>query len=198
MSMQNNLTPQVISNWLAKALSEVPEPKLLGKPNDEVYLKKIIKHSALKSSSVSATLALPGGVLGYLSMIPDMAVVWQIQSQLISNIAAAYGKHSLVTREQMLWCMFRQIGVGALKEVIVQQGSQYIVKQIGPKLKKQILEKIGYNVLKASGGKAFSRIVPLVGTVSAGALTYYDTWRVGKNAMEFYSRDVILLPEHSE
>lgn len=193
--MQKKLSPHTFANWLAKAISEVPEPKLIGKPNDEVYLKKIIKHSALKSSSVSASLALPGGLWGYVSMIPDMAVVWQIQSQLISNIAAAHGKHHLVTREQMLWCMFRQIGVGALKEVIVQQGSQYIVKQMGPKLKKQILEKIGYNVLKASGGKAFGRIVPLVGTVSAGALTYYDTWRVGKNAMEFYSRDVILLPE---
>lgn len=192
--MAKKISTEAVTNWIVQSIAKIPEPKINDIPSDEVYIKKLIKHSALKSSSVSAVLSIPGGVAGILSVLPDMAAVWRLQSQMVSNIAAAYGKHSQVNSNQMLWCLFRQFGVGVLKEVVVQKGSNYLIRQIGPKVKQQILQTVGQNIVKAQGTKIFSKAIPLVGSVSAGALTYYDTWRVGKNAMEFYSKELIPLP----
>lgn len=184
-----------VSDWIARIISEIPEPRLEGKPSEEIYVRKIIKNSALKSSSVSAALAIPGGVMGFVSVLPDIATVWRIQSQMISDIAAAHGKSSLVTREQMLWCMFRQVAVGLMKEYIVQEGTKFVVKKGSEQALKGILGKVAHGVVKTQGAKSLSKVVPVLGSVSAGALTYYDTWRVGKNAHELYSRQIILLPE---
>ncbi len=192
---KKNLATQSVSGLLTQVISQVPEPRLSGSPSDEDYIRKLIKHSALKSSSVSAALAVPGGVVGLVSALPDIAMVWRIQSQLISNIAAAHGKSAQVTREQMLWCMFRQMAVGVMKEVIVQQGSQYLVRTMSDKALKSILGKVGHGIVRSQGSRAMGKVVPLLGSVSAGALTYYDTWRVGRNAHRLYSGELILLPE---
>lgn len=189
---------QQISNWLTQIVSEVPEPRLTGNPSEEAYVRQMIKHSAWKSSTVSAALAIPGGVTGLISALPDMAMVWRIQSQLISNIAAAHGKSTLVTREQMMWCMFRQFAVGMLKEVIVQQGSQFLVKRASDKVVKSVVGKIGQGVVRAQSTRLVGKVVPVLGSVSAGALTYYDTMRVGRNANRLYSSEVILLPPANE
>ncbi len=199
-TMKKKKTPtDLIVNKLYDLLSQVPEAKFSGKPSDPVFVKQIVRRHAVQASSVSAALSIPGGVVGLLSVIPDVAAVWRIQAQMIANVAAAHGKEALVTREQMIWCMFRQMAFGMAKELIVQQGSRYLVKQVQPKMIQKIAEKIGHGIVKGQGAKLISKAVPLVGSVSSGALTYYDTMRVGKNARELYSKEVILLgPKTSE
>ncbi|MEQ9262097.1 MAG: hypothetical protein RLP14_02940 [Owenweeksia sp.] len=187
-------TADLIVDRLYDVITHIPEPRLKGKPSDEVFVKGLIRQSSIKSSSVSAALSVPGGVVGVLSVIPDVMTVWRIQAQMISNVAAAYGKNSLLTREQMLWCMFRQVGVGLVKELVVQQGGRYLVKHYGKKNLTDLIHKLGVKIAHNQASRWAGRIIPVVGSVSAGALTYYDTKRVGKNAMQLYSKDVILLP----
>ncbi|MGB0178381.1 MAG: hypothetical protein ACPF9D_14540 [Owenweeksia sp.] len=191
------LHSDLIVQRLYEVLTHIPEPKLNGKPSDEAFVKGLIRQSAIKSSSVSAALSVPGGVAGILSVVPDVMTVWRIQAQMISNIAAAYGKNSLLTREQMLWCMFRQVGVGLVKELVVQQGGRYLVQHYGKKSMAELVRKLGISIAHNQASRWAGRIIPVVGSVSAGALTYYDTNRVGKNAMQLYSKDVILLPPPS-
>ena len=188
--MQNELLVQ----RLFEVLTDIPEPKLNGRPSDEIFVKGLIRQSAVKSSSVSAALSIPGGVAGLLSVVPDVMTVWRIQAQMISNIAAAYGKNSLLTREQMLWCMFRQVGVGLVKELVIQQGGRFLVQHYGKKNLAELIRKLGLKLAHQQASRMAGRVLPVVGSLSAGALTYYDTHRVGKNAIRLYSREVILLP----
>jgi hypothetical protein len=47
------------------------------------------------------------GQLGLLTVLPDLVAMWRIQSQLVSDIAAVYGKTANLGREHMLWCLFK-------------------------------------------------------------------------------------------
>ncbi len=195
--MKKKLELEGWTNKVYELVTNVPEPKLAGKPSDEVFVKSLIRQSAVKSSSVSAALSIPGGVAGVLSVLPDVYSVWRIQAQMISNIAAAYGKNNLLSREQMLWCMFRQMGVGLIKELVIQQGGRYLVQHYGKKNLLSLIQKLGVKIAHQQSARMAGRVLPVIGSLSAGALTYYDTQRVGKNAMQLYSRDILFLPPAS-
>src|SRR5688572_22289604 len=74
-------------------------------PADRVRV--IGNKAATKAALTAGTLALPPGPLGWMTILPELVAVWKIQAQMISDIAAVYGKESYLTREQMLYCLFR-------------------------------------------------------------------------------------------
>ena len=51
-------------------------------------------------TAAAGALALPPGVVGWLTILPEMMGVWKIQRQLVADIAAIYGKHATLTPEQ--------------------------------------------------------------------------------------------------
>ena len=69
--------------------------------------RAIIRGAALKAAGVSGALALPPGPWGMLTVLPDLIMVWQMQAQMVADIAGAYGQTALLSPEQMLYCLFR-------------------------------------------------------------------------------------------
>ncbi|MDZ7849212.1 MAG: hypothetical protein U5L96_22215 [Owenweeksia sp.] len=195
--MKQMLPIKQIVTRLSHSLSEPPKPNLR-LPGAKPMAHRLIRNTALQTSSISAALAIPGGVTGLVTVLPEVASIWRLQAQLISNIAALHGKNSLVTREQMLWCMFRQMGYGVLKEYVIQQGGVYVVKKMQGQALDIFLHKIGLSLATRQGSRLAGKIIPVVGSVSAGALSYYDTRKVGQNALQLYSKEIRLLEgEHS-
>ncbi len=48
--------------------------------------------------------------------------------------------------------------------------------------------KIGISIGRHIAKKAIARCIPIVGAVGVGAYAYYDTARVGKTAIELFSK----------
>src|SRR6202011_481526 len=98
------------------------------KPQDRARF--IINTAAAKAALVSASLALPPGALGIVTIIPDLVAIWKIQAQMVADIAGAFGKKAFLTREQMLYCLFKHAAAQAVRDLIVRTGERVLVQRV--------------------------------------------------------------------
>lgn len=152
----------------------------------------IARSAARTASMVSGSLALPPGILGWLTVVPELLGVWKLQAQMVSDIAGVYGKSKTLGREQMLYCLFRHMSAQVFRDVVVRVGGRFVVKQASLKALQALAQQLGVHVSKAVISKGASRFVPLVGAVGASAYAYFDTLQVAKTAVELFERETVV------
>lgn len=150
-----------ISNYI----TEIPYSNIPVSAEPEKKAKDLTEKAAIKAALVSASLAAPGGFAGVLTTLPDLAAIWKIQSQLVADIAAAYGKFGYLSKESLLWCLCKHSGAQITRDVAVR----------------------GLRVLASkNSARIFSRAIPVLGAVGCGAYAAYDTYAVAKTARKFF------------
>jgi len=97
--------------------------------NPRKRAKEIVCSAGLQAGVMSAGLALPPGPLGMLTVIPDLLKVWQIQQRMVADIAAGFGKSAQLSRQMMVYCLFRQGAAMLVRDVVARVGERVIVKQ---------------------------------------------------------------------
>lgn len=175
-----------LATVLFELITTVPESLYQETGNTEEKIKKLTMQAALKASAVSATLSIPAGVTGVLTSLPDIMAVWRIQAQLVSDIAASYGKIAQLSREAMIWCLFRHSAASLLRDVAVRTGSRLVIQKLSITALQKILQKIGLQVSTKMLGRVALRAIPAIGAIGNGAYTYYDTNEVGKTAAAYF------------
>ena len=151
---------------LEQFFTEIPTSKLSHSSSPDEKVKKLTEAAALKAAMVSATLSAPGGVVGMLASLPDLAAIWRIQAQLVADIAATYGKLGYLTKQSLVWCLCKQSGVQIARDVAMRVGTHFL--------------------LKKSKLKLLSRALPVVSAISGGAYAAYDTYSVSKIAKAYF------------
>lgn len=174
------------SKLLFELITEIPESLYVETADPGEKVKKLTQQAAIKAAAVSATLSIPAGFTGVLTSIPDIASVWRIQAQLVSDIAATYGKVALLSREAMVWCLFRHSAASLLRDLAVRTGSRIIVQKLSLSALEKILQKIGLKVSTKMLGRVALRAIPAIGAIGNGAYTFYDTNEVGKTAAAYF------------
>lgn len=154
--------------------------------------QQIARNAARTASVVSGSLSLPPGFLGWLTVLPELVGVWKLQAQMVSDIAAVYGKRKTLGREQMIYCLFKHVSAQLFRDVVVRVGERVVVRQTSLKVMQNIAQQVGVQVSKAVLTKSASRFVPILGAVGVGAYAYYDTLQVAKTAVELFERDTII------
>ena len=175
-----------LASLLFDLITDIPESLHSPSENSDDKIKKLIRQAAVKASLVSATLSVPAGVTGVLTSIPDIAAIWRIQAQLVSDIAATYGKFAQLSREAMVWCLFRHSAAQLLRDIAVRTGSRIVVQKVSFAVLESILKKIGLKVSTKFLGRAALRAIPAIGAIGNGAYSFYDTTEVGKTAAAYF------------
>jgi hypothetical protein len=175
-----------LSALLFELITDIPESLHSPSENSDDKIKKLIRQAAVKASLVSATLSVPAGVTGVLTSIPDIAAIWRIQAQLVSDIAATYGKFAQLSREAMVWCLFRHSAAQLLRDIAVRTGSRIVVQKVSFAVLEALLKKIGLKVSTKFLGRAALRAIPAIGAIGNGAYSFYDTTEVGKTAAAYF------------
>ena len=121
--------------------------------------------------------------------MPELTAIWRIQAQMVADIAGTYGRDAALTREHMLYCLFRHTAAQALRDVAVRVGERVIVQRLGGRLSRTVLARLGARVTGRSIGSGVSRLFPIVGAVGVGAYAYYDTLQVSRLAIELFDGD---------
>lgn len=152
----------------------------------------IAQAAARNASVLSGSLALPPGLLGWLTVVPELVGVWRVQAQMVADIAAVYGQRHALGREQMMYCLFKHVAAQLLRDVVVRVGERVVVRQTSLKVLQGLAQQIGVQVSKAMLGKSAARFVPLLGAVGVGAYAYFDTLQVAKNAVELFERATVI------
>lgn len=188
---------EYLAGLLMNLLSKVPHSSETDSQNPRQRAAEIIRLASIKASLSSATCAAIPGPLGFATILPDLLNVWNIQRQMVADVAAVYGKSAILTREMMLFCLFRYGAGVALRDMVVRIGNRLLVRETTLQAFQRILTKVGVKVTQKALSSAISRWVPIVGSAGMGAYSFYDTKRVGRTAMESFALDVELIPSDS-
>ena len=173
-------------NIIFDLITNIPESIYVSSMDADSRVKLITQRASFKAATVSTTLSIPAGFTGILTAIPDIAAIWRIQPQLVADIAATYGKIALLTREAMVWCLFRHSAAQLLRDVAVRTGSRVVVQKFSTTALKKVIEKIGLKISSTFLSKSLLRAIPAIGAIGNGAYAYYDTTEVGKTAAAYF------------
>ena len=174
------------SGLLFELITDIPGSLYspIQKPDEKARL--LTQRAAWKSATVSTSLSIPAGFTGILTAIPDIAAIWKIQAQLVADIAASYGKLALLSREAMIWCLFRHSAAQLLRDIAVRTGSRIVVQKLSTAAVKTLLAKVGAKVSSKLLGKTLLRAIPAIGALGNGIYAYMDTSEVGKTAAAYF------------
>lgn len=167
-------------------VSHIPDSQVPGAHEPEKEARRLATRAAQKAALTAGSLALPPGPLGWFTVLPEIIAIWKIQAQMVSDIAAAYGQHSELGREQMLWCLFRHTAAQAFRDLVVRVGDRLLFRRITYTVVERIAKTVGIKVTQRAVGSGLSRWLPVVGAVGVGSYAYYDTTQVARTAIAMF------------
>jgi len=192
MATAKPTSESVLTHAVLELVLHVPdsvEPTLV-RPAQRAHA--ISRAAARNASLISGSLSLPPGFLGWLTVVPELIGIWKLQAQMVSDIAAVYGKRKTLGREQMVYCLFKHVSAQLFRDVVVRVGERVVIQQTSLKFLQNLAKTIGVQVSKTVISKGASRFVPLLGAVTVGAYAYFDTAQVAKTAIDLFERDIVI------
>jgi hypothetical protein len=192
-----------LADVLLDLVGTVPKPKE-GESDEPLRVSRELAHRAARKAALAAGgLALPAGALGWLTIVPVRGTVWRMQAQWVADVAGAHGTAADLTREHMLYCLFRHTAAQAVRDLAVRMGQRVLVQQVSVNALQTAARRIGVRLTQHSIGRGVARFVPIAGAIGVGAYAYYDTLQVAFTASRVFqrpppARDVprLLLPRH--
>ena len=179
-----------IAEKLLDVVGTIPAPRETKAADPVERARVLARNAAIKAASTAGTLALPPGPFGWLTIAPELYAVWKIQAQLVSDIAGAYGKRNLLTREQMLYCLFGHTAAGAFRDLVIRVGERYVIRRAPLSALYAIANKVGIRIAQRTAGRVVTRWVPALGALGVAGYVFVDTGRVADASIDLFSRDV--------
>lgn len=173
-------------------VAQPPEADCAPSPRPRDAAARAIEGAAGKAALAAGALALPPGPLGWATIAPEMLAVWQIQRQLVADIAGLYGRSAELGPAQMLWCLFRHTAAQALRDLSVRVGERVLVRPAAQALLQRVAAAVGLQIGQQAAGRAIARWVPLVGAAGVGAYAWWDTRQVGRAALELFENEQVI------
>lgn len=183
---------QQVSQAVLNLILRVPESSERELAQPQARAHEIARAASRQASLLAGSLALPPGFLGWLTILPELIGVWKLQAQMVSDIAAVYGKTATLGREQMVYCLFKHVSAQLFRDVVVRVGERYLVRRVSLQMLQGVARALGVNITQKMIGKGVSRFVPLLGAVGVSAYAYLDTSQVAKTAVELFSSEITL------
>ena len=181
---------QVASNIgqsILESVGEIPASTRRKSRDAAAESRAAIGKAAGKASLTAGAFAVPLGPIGWLTILPEMIAVWRIQGQLVADIAALHGQKAEITREQMMFCLFRHTAAQAVRDLAVRAGERLVVQHVTTQVLKKVAEAIGLKVARRVVGKGVTRWLPVLGVVGVAGYAYYDTAQVGATALDMFA-----------
>ena len=177
---------------LFKVIHEIPTSTEKETSEALIRSRKLISEASFKAAAISGALALPSGPFGWLTILPDLAVIWRLQAQMVADIGAVFGKKGKLTEESMIYCLFRHATAQVVRDLLTRMGERVVVQRGSLRVAENVLESIGIRVVHRVARRGLWRLLPAIGALAVAGYAYYDTEQVGQTAIEFFSKDIEL------
>ena len=178
----------LIAGALLDLISRIPDSDEQPSPVASDRAHALATAAAKRSALTAGALALPPGPLGWLTLLPEIFALWRIQAQLVADIAAAFGQSASLSREQMLYCLFRHAAAQAVRDLAVQVGGRLIVRRASLSVLQTIAGVIGIRISQRLLGKGIARWLPVLGALGVGTYAYFDTLQVARTATDLFGK----------
>ena len=167
-----------------------PYAETVGDPAE--IAEELTQAAALKTAAISAGLSLPTGVFSIFTILPELFMVYRIQGHLIKDIASLYGKEALVTKELLIYCMFKQTSLHLVERLLEDVGTKIIIRPTTIRFVESLLQKLGMNLSKKLIRTQLLKWLPLLGAALTGGLTYLDTKYVAATASGLFAKEILI------
>lgn len=175
---------------LQRLIGQIPLSRELASSDPQRRAVAIGKIASMKAAAISGGLALPPGPAGLISIVPDLYFIWRLQGQMVSDIAASYGKTAYLTREGLLYCLFKHGSAQLMRDFVVRSGQRLLLRRATVEALQAALRTVGLHLSERIASRAAARWVPLLGSVGVGAFAWHDTARIAKTAVEVFQSDL--------
>src|SRR5690349_6865887 len=175
---------------LERVLADIPAPATGRAEQPDAAADVIARRAAKRAALLSGSLALPPGPLGFVTVLPDLYLIWQTQRQMVADIFGVYGRSAELTRTHMLYCLFRHAASHVLRDVVVRGGQRIVIRQLSSGALRSAVGSIGVTISQRIAGNATARWIPLAGAAAVGAYAYWDTLQVANTAQRLLSSPV--------
>jgi len=175
-------------------VGDVPKSSTVPSRTPAEAARTVANTAAAKAAVTAGSLALPVGPIGWLTILPELVAVWKIQARMVADIAVLYDKKAELTREHMLYCLFKHSAAQAVRDLVARVGERLLVKSASLAVVQGVARAIGVEITQHAIGRGLSRWIPIAGAVGVGAYAYYDTARVASTAIELFAQDTVVEP----
>jgi len=179
-----------IARTILDFLGDIPRSAEPPSVSPRVRAEAIAAHARRRAFLTSASLSLPPGPLGWLTVLPELVAIWRIQAKMVADIAGAFGQKSTLTREQMLYCLFRHTAAQAVRDLVVRAGERFIVRHATARALRTVAERIGVKLSQRALRNGLSRMLPMIGAAGVGAYAWLDTRQVAHTAIAMFSHEI--------
>lgn len=186
-----------VTEALLELISAVPKSNEHESSTPKAKARTLARAAARTSAAISGGAALVPGPLGMLTLLPDRLGVWRVQAQMVADVAVVYGKTATLTKEQMVYCLFKHTASQLLRDVVMRSGQRFLVRPVSLRMMQGMVAKISTNIGKRTIGKTVARYAPVIGAIGVGGYAYFDTSSVAKAAIDLFSKEVVLLEGES-
>ena len=172
---------------LERLLARVPEsfePKS-SLPSEKA--RAIGKSATLRAAALSTGLALPKGVAGMLTVLPDLVAIWHIQTAMVADIAACYGQSDKLDSPAMTFCLFKHMDENLIVDWFLPYERQLNLRPETNQMLGKLIHTVAARVSQRLLGRAIGGWVPFVSALGLGALTAYDTDKVAETARHYFA-----------
>jgi len=175
---------------IENVVTGVPESRERSVQDPDAAARMLARKAATRAAALSGALALPPGVFGMLTVLPDLVAIWRIQAQMVADIAGLYGKDMQLTRTHMLYCLFRHAASQLTRDFVVRAGERFVIRQLSGGALRSVLTTVGISVTQRVAGTAASRWLPVVGAAAVAGYAYFDTLQVAKTAVRMLDTEI--------
>jgi hypothetical protein len=157
----------------------------------EIRSAELCEAAARMTAKISGLAAMAPGPLGLLTVLPDIVAMWRIQSQLVSDVAAVYGKAGNLSKEHMLWCLFKHSAAQTFRDVAYRVAERFLIQPLSMHALQKLTRAIGVKLSQRTAGEAIARFLPVLGAAVVAGYAYYDTKKVGAAAIDLFSKEQV-------
>lgn len=175
-----------LAGLVLEVAGRVPKTEEHKSRGPEHRARAIAAAAANRAALAAGTLALPPGPLGWFTLVPELVAIWRIQSQMVADIAGAFGASAQLTRSHMLYCLFRHAAAQAVRDIGVQVGARLLIQDVPLRVIERAASRIGISLSRRLAGRGIARWLPVVGALGVGAYAYYDTGQVARTAIALF------------
>lgn len=194
--MEKTISDRIYSILMDAEHYQSPYAKSIGEPDEILF--PLIRKYCFQTAAISAFSSVPSGTAGILTVFPEVCSILKLQSRMVKDIAAVYGKEKSLSKEVILYCIFKKSGSNLFDRFIRMTASRTIVRPVSIRTFGNFLQKWSPLLAGKFFGKGISRILPLMGFAVGGASGYLDTRIVAITSMNLFSRDILVMEEENE
>ncbi|MCS6904145.1 MAG: hypothetical protein RML72_03255 [Bacteroidia bacterium] len=151
-------------------------------------VENIIKKYSLLNAGIAAGSAMMPTPISILAIVPELIAVTTNQVKMLIDIAAAYDKHPILSKDLLMSLLCYIDGIPT--PLIEADKSKILFPRFTESMSQQLATAVARQIGIRLGKSSVLRFIPILGSVALGYWVQLYTSRLGQSAIAFFQKRI--------